>query len=481
MLGWEKEQRVSPSTKERRYPRIDLPRGMSVAWQCSGKRATSRVVTLGLGGLYANAPDPPSVGDLIQVLFDIPGGEVRAGAMVRDSHSGKGMGIEFVAMSPEARGRLHNLMEKLSTNGTSAKRRSTRVFQDVFLTVTGVDASGQPFVEKTATVYLSLHGCSYLSRHAGVKMSRVSLEVLPQEAGAPPRALRARVVWNGGFKNLPGVSHVGVEFESPGNVWGLAEPPEDWRQENTFAEPIATAFEAEMKTLLAIANSGTYYQLLGVTPDSPLSEVRHHYYELVRKCHPDRHMDHPELMQILQKLMHSVNLAYKTLADNIVRENYDRGLVASGAFALGLAKSELQHTSEESVKEAQKCYRARNYGGAILWMRKAVDIEPTSSRYRTLLARSLSAVSIYRREAIEHLEKAIDLDSLNAAAHFHLAELYEQMELPWRSTQLYRKILEIEPGNNKARERLRTLELENQKSGAGKRAFLDHIFGRSFK
>jgi hypothetical protein len=107
---------MAASTKDRRYPRIGLPRGMCVAWQSGGGRVISRVATLGLGGLFIDAIDPPDVGEVIQVFFEVPGGEVRARAIVRVSHPGTGMGVEFTAMSPEARGHLHHLLQRLIGN-----------------------------------------------------------------------------------------------------------------------------------------------------------------------------------------------------------------------------------------------------------------------------------------------------------------------------------------------------------------------------
>jgi hypothetical protein len=59
-------------------------------------------------------PKPPGVGDTIQLIFEVPGGDVRARATVRDSQQGKGMGIEFTAMTSEARARLNQLMKVLS-------------------------------------------------------------------------------------------------------------------------------------------------------------------------------------------------------------------------------------------------------------------------------------------------------------------------------------------------------------------------------
>ena len=75
-----------PSTVEKslRYPRVGLPKGILVAWQSSGERVVSRVSTVGLGGLFISTPAPPRVGEIVKLFFEVPGGEVRARAVVRD-------------------------------------------------------------------------------------------------------------------------------------------------------------------------------------------------------------------------------------------------------------------------------------------------------------------------------------------------------------------------------------------------------------
>jgi Tfp pilus assembly protein PilZ len=100
--------------KSRRYARVELPKGMLVAWEHYGIRKVSRVRVLALGGLFISTPKPPPVGDAIQLIFEVPGGDVRARAMIRDSQPGKGMGIEFTSMNSEARARLNQLMKVLS-------------------------------------------------------------------------------------------------------------------------------------------------------------------------------------------------------------------------------------------------------------------------------------------------------------------------------------------------------------------------------
>jgi hypothetical protein len=86
---------------------------MMVAWECSGIREVSRVSVVAVGGLFITAPKPPSVGDMIRLVFEVPGGDIRARAVVRNSQPGKGMGVEFTAMGSEARARLNLLMKVL--------------------------------------------------------------------------------------------------------------------------------------------------------------------------------------------------------------------------------------------------------------------------------------------------------------------------------------------------------------------------------
>ncbi len=90
-----------------------MPRGIPVAWQAGGARIVSRVGTLGLGGIFIFTKQPATVGDVLKLVFDVPGGEVRARAVVRNVVPTKGMGIEFTAMQPEARARLTQLLRRL--------------------------------------------------------------------------------------------------------------------------------------------------------------------------------------------------------------------------------------------------------------------------------------------------------------------------------------------------------------------------------
>ncbi len=107
---------MSSIQKSRRYVRVPLPKGTPVAWEHAGRRQVSMVSVLALGGLFIATPKPPPAGDFIKLVFEVPGGEVRARALVCDSQNGKGMGVEFKSMSHDARARLNKLMKILIRN-----------------------------------------------------------------------------------------------------------------------------------------------------------------------------------------------------------------------------------------------------------------------------------------------------------------------------------------------------------------------------
>src|SRR5437899_2938950 len=113
-------------------------------------------------------------------------------------------------------------------NAEPRKRRSTRIVQAVPLVVTGVDALGRPFVERSSSLILNCHGCRYQSKHYVLKNMWVKLEIPHQESGQAPRGVRGRVAWIQRPRTVRQLFQVALELEIPGNVWGIAFPPEDW-------------------------------------------------------------------------------------------------------------------------------------------------------------------------------------------------------------------------------------------------------------
>jgi hypothetical protein len=127
-------------------------------------------------------------------------------------------------------GETTEMVSEAGVNTTSElrKRRSTRIVQAVPLQVTGVDALGRPFMERTSSLILNCHGCRYQSKHYVLKNMWVKLEIPHPETDQPPRTVRGRVAWIQRPRTVRQLFQVALELETPGNVWGIGFPPEDW-------------------------------------------------------------------------------------------------------------------------------------------------------------------------------------------------------------------------------------------------------------
>lgn len=122
-------------------------------------------------------------------------------------------------------------------------RRSSRVERPVSLVVLGTNRRGEIFQERTSAVCINLHGCRYSSRHEYAPEGWVTLQVTGTD-GANSRPVRARVRSVFSPQTSRELCQVGVELETPGNIWGIPAPPEDWQRVltvNSFASRAATA------------------------------------------------------------------------------------------------------------------------------------------------------------------------------------------------------------------------------------------------
>jgi hypothetical protein len=109
------------------------------------------------------------------------------------------------------------------------KRRSSRIEKAIALAVQGVDASRAPFREEVTTVAISCHGCSCQMKHEVLPGTMVVLDMGLRANGRSEWPARARVKWIRKENNATDASYgIAMEFESAGNIWGIASPPEDW-------------------------------------------------------------------------------------------------------------------------------------------------------------------------------------------------------------------------------------------------------------
>ena len=148
--------------------------------------------------------------------------------------------------SPASRGEPLGAPTPLHSSRTRHEvdlRRSSRIKQTISLMVLGINRRGESFQEKTSAVSLNLHGCRYSSRHDYPLEGWVTLQVTGTD-GANSSSVRARVRSILSPQTPRELCQVGVELETPGNVWGIPAPPEDWQRILGTSKPSMVAAAA---------------------------------------------------------------------------------------------------------------------------------------------------------------------------------------------------------------------------------------------
>ena len=121
-------------------------------------------------------------------------------------------------------------MGQSSAASTPARpaRRSTRLEEIIPVTVRGVDVERGPYCEGVSTSSVSCHGCKYESKYEVVDNSVVILELSGGKPGAPTTTARGRVKWSKRPPYPGALFQTAIEFDVPGNVWGIKKAPSDW-------------------------------------------------------------------------------------------------------------------------------------------------------------------------------------------------------------------------------------------------------------
>jgi hypothetical protein len=104
------------NVEQRAYPRIKPPKSVLGAWRSGMQREVSYVENLAIGGVFLRTKKKVAIRSLVQVLLDMPQGQVRGRGVVRRHQEHHGIAVQFIAMDPEDRGRLLRQIRELTVS-----------------------------------------------------------------------------------------------------------------------------------------------------------------------------------------------------------------------------------------------------------------------------------------------------------------------------------------------------------------------------
>jgi curved DNA-binding protein CbpA len=279
-----------------------------------------------------------------------------------------------------------------------------------------------------------------------------------------------------------------LEMEGRGGATAPTQAPEEHVE---IPKPEATPLETEPKVVVqdtgpspeekaiydditakhASLATATYYDLLGITMTASDGEIKKAYYAMAKKYHPDRHHS-PHLQDVhglLEELFVKITHAYQTLSAPLERRRYDARLRTEAPRGEGAAVSATQSSSKSAkeagpspsekmaivqYREGKRYYEEMSYFDAIQCLREAVRLDPTKASYHKLLANALSKNPHWLKDAEEHLQKALEIDQFDIETYVGLGEIYDKSGMSTRSQRMYQRVLELDPNNEIAQEKL---------------------------
>ncbi len=101
-------------------------------------------------------------------------------------------------------------------------RRSTRIRVEIPVSVISLDRR-RPFAEKCVVLIVSAQGCGFRSSRALPMETPIMINDLPGGGNVTGRVANCLPLGSDGKYFL-----IGTSLYTHGNVWGIADPPEDW-------------------------------------------------------------------------------------------------------------------------------------------------------------------------------------------------------------------------------------------------------------
>jgi curved DNA-binding protein CbpA len=202
-----------------------------------------------------------------------------------------------------------------------------------------------------------------------------------------------------------------------------------------------------------------HYQVLGIAQTVEDSEIKRTYFSIAKRFHPDKfHNAENNLRDRLQESFTRVSQAYDTLRDKKSRELYDFKIRKQNSA--DAAKAATPHGCFEAGKVA---FDDGNYLEAIRQFTRAIQLDPKVAAYHAGYARSLKAVPKYRYQAENEFVTALKIEPNNTEYRLQLAEFYLEQRLNKRAEGEARRVLTLDPNNQKAKQILDNLTAQQSK------------------
>ena len=195
----------------------------------------------------------------------------------------------------------------------------------------------------------------------------------------------------------------------------------------------------------------TYYELLGVGPDTSPEQIGQAYFERSRLFHPDlRHReDLTGLEKELTTVFERMKAAYEVLSDPDRRAAYN-GTLAEEPVPVAISESVAdpqarKQLAAQNFKRAKQLIEEKDFHPAVEMLREAIRFVPDSAEYRYHLAMVEIKNANWIDRALDNLKEAARLEPRNKAYLLEAARALYQNGLTDDAEIFARRLVSVDP------------------------------------
>ena len=244
---------------------------------------------------------------------------------------------------------------------------------------------------------------------------------------------------------------------------GQEKPKEESGDESTEVVPHEESTEEHIRTILTAykkLRSQNYYEILGVSNSASPEEIKHAYFRMAKRYHPDRHTGEAFsiIIKKIEEIFLAVKMSYETLSDNTLRTQYDRALLKPSAAPVSekrtLSARDYLHRAEAALLENNMKNAFYFFEEAIRLMQEPHEKSAICLRYGQVL----SGIPGQLHAAEEMLQNAARLNSADVRPYLQLGLIFQKAGVSHKATAAFQEVLKREPTNKTALEGINSLK-----------------------
>jgi tetratricopeptide (TPR) repeat protein len=226
--------------------------------------------------------------------------------------------------------------------------------------------------------------------------------------------------------------------------------PEEEVKEIFEEQKIDPKFIETVEDLYGKYQDMNYFNILGVTCNSSLSEIKKAYYKIAKQYHPDNHFlyNDDNLKHKLCEIFSYIHDGYTTLSDPITKAEYESSLERGSSQSPFSKKGKGKRDADEN--EARKrfnigraLYRDQRYEEAEHAFRQVLYMNDSIAKYHYYHGVTLMKLRKFSEAKIA-IEKSIAIDPVNSTYYKAIANIYSRKGCPTRAEYFLKKASDLE-------------------------------------